>query len=89
MATVSSYGLLAAGAVGFAPTPAPPSCKDWPQTCPGVVPRAPYKQTWMMNLSTIIMYVYALFEIICDVRVSYHTYLNTRVSYILSPQHTS
>ena len=37
--------------------PAPP-CTDWPQTCPdgkSGIPRAPYKQTWMMNLSTIIM----------------------------------
>jgi len=33
----------------------PPDCHEWPQTCPGVVPHAPYKQTWMMNLSTIIM----------------------------------
>jgi len=30
-------------------------CHDWPNTCPGVVPRPPYKQTWLMNLSTIIM----------------------------------
>jgi hypothetical protein len=35
--------------------PADPPCSDWVQSCPGVVPRAPYKQTWMMNLSTIIM----------------------------------
>jgi hypothetical protein len=37
--------------------PAPP-CTDWPQTCPdgkSGIPRSPYKQTWMMNLSTIIM----------------------------------
>jgi hypothetical protein len=42
-----------------APVPAdPPPCTDWPQTCPdgkSGIPRAPYKQTWMMNLSTIIM----------------------------------
>ena len=31
------------------------SCHDWPRTCPGVVPKAPYKQTWLMNESTIIM----------------------------------
>eukprot|EP01043_Picozoa_sp_COSAG02_P068437 COSAG02_NODE_11367_length_1739_cov_1.812195_1_plen_174_part_10 len=31
-----------------------PPCTDWPQSCPGTVPRAPYKQTWQMNLSTII-----------------------------------
>ena len=50
-----------------------PSCHDWPQTCPGVVPRAPYKQTWQMNLSTIIMpcefsspgSIYAHVEICC------------------------
>ena len=29
-------------------------CDDWPKS-PGTVPRAPYKQTWQMNLSTIIM----------------------------------
>ena len=34
--------------------PADPPCSDWPQSCPGTVPRAPYKQTWQMNLSTII-----------------------------------
>eukprot|EP00658_Telonema_sp_P-2_P085890 TRINITY_DN9895_c0_g1_i5.p1 TRINITY_DN9895_c0_g1~~TRINITY_DN9895_c0_g1_i5.p1 ORF type:complete len:460 (-),score=90.67 TRINITY_DN9895_c0_g1_i5:266-1645(-) len=33
----------------------PTDCHDWPNTCPGVTPRAPYKQTWLMNLSTIIM----------------------------------
>ena len=30
-------------------------CDDWPKSCPGTAPRAPYKQTWQMNLSTIIM----------------------------------
>mmetsp|Transcript_9606 Transcript_9606/g.29092 ORF Transcript_9606/g.29092 Transcript_9606/m.29092 type:complete len:392 (+) Transcript_9606:177-1352(+) len=36
-------------------TPAPThDCNYWPSTCPGVVPRSPYKQTWLMNLSTII-----------------------------------
>jgi hypothetical protein len=34
---------------------ADPSCRDWPNVCPGTVPRSPYKQTWLMNLSTIIM----------------------------------
>lgn len=29
------------------------SCHDWPYTCPGVLPKM--KQTWQMNLSTIIM----------------------------------
>ena len=28
------------------------SCHDWPRTCPGILPRM--KQTWQMNLSTII-----------------------------------
>ena len=28
---------------------------DWPAVCPGTLPRPPYKQTWMSNLSTIIM----------------------------------
>ena len=49
--TALSFALIAASS---AAGPAP-SCKDWPQSCPGVVPRAPYKQTWLMNLSTIIM----------------------------------
>jgi hypothetical protein len=37
--------------------PPPPSCHDWPGVCPGSNeshPRAPYMQTWQMNLSTII-----------------------------------
>ena len=42
-----------------APTGGPsPPCTDRPQTCPdgkSGIPRSPYKQTWMMNLSTIIM----------------------------------
>ena len=29
------------------------SCHDWPSTCPGTFPQG--KQTWLMNLSTIIM----------------------------------
>jgi hypothetical protein len=44
-------------APALAPGP-PPPCTDWPQTCPdgkSGIPRSPYKQTWMMNLSTIIM----------------------------------
>ena len=35
-----------------------PPCTDWPYTCPdgkSGIPRSPYKQTWLMNLSTIIM----------------------------------
>ena len=31
------------------------NCDEWPKTCPGTFPRSPYKQTWLMNLSTIIM----------------------------------
>ena len=37
--------------------PPPTGCHLWPFTCPGsknALPRAPYKQTWQMNLSTII-----------------------------------
>ena len=48
-------------AAAAAPPPPPPSpsarCHLWPFTCPGsknALPRAPYKQTWQMNLSTII-----------------------------------
>ena len=47
LAVVSSS--VAAGSAG--------SCHDWPGVCPGgneSHPRAPYKQTWQMNLSTII-----------------------------------
>ena len=45
-----SHSIASAAAAG---NPAPP-CSDWPQSCPGTVPRAPYRQTWQMNLSTII-----------------------------------
>ena len=45
-----SHSIASAAAAG---NPAPP-CTDWPQSCPGTVPRAPYRQTWQMNLSTII-----------------------------------
>ena len=46
---------LAAAIIITAPAPqGPPPCTDWPQSCPGTVPRSPYKQTWLMNLSTII-----------------------------------
>merc|ERR1719352_883533 len=31
----------------------PADCNDWPKTCPGTLPKM--TQTWMMNLSTIIM----------------------------------
>ena len=31
------------------------NCDEWPKTCPGTFPRSPYKQTWLMNLSTIIL----------------------------------
>ena len=30
------------------------SCNDWPSVCPGTVPTK-MKQTWQMNMSTIIM----------------------------------
>ena len=41
--------------VARGPADPPPPCTEWPQSCPGTFPRAPYKQTWLMNLSTIIM----------------------------------
>ena len=70
MAAMASLVLLLAlttsrthteAAAAAAPPPPPPSpsarCHLWPFTCPGsknALPRAPYKQTWQMNLSTII-----------------------------------
>jgi hypothetical protein len=28
---------------------------EWPSVCPGTLPRPPYKQTWLQNLSSLIM----------------------------------